>query len=214
MQQDQHVIDLPSLMPRYGQNWIHGKRLDGTCPLGPVVVLSDECLIALDTACRVSGEVRQQSNTEQVIFKVRNRPSFSISHSTTSFPTPPPLRAPVRTRSPGFYWQHLHTGKIVALPWCDFMDIACCAAIRMITSMSSMMCLHTTARRTLQPAACRLSWPFRGRLLMAPSIGPVLETIRRASDVWLATHDHVVDWFKQQQVDRIEPSLLFGRSDG
>jgi 2-keto-4-pentenoate hydratase/2-oxohepta-3-ene-1,7-dioic acid hydratase in catechol pathway len=28
--------DVPSLTPRYGQNWTQGKGLDGACPLGPV----------------------------------------------------------------------------------------------------------------------------------------------------------------------------------
>jgi 2-keto-4-pentenoate hydratase/2-oxohepta-3-ene-1,7-dioic acid hydratase in catechol pathway len=64
--------DVPSLTPRYGQNWTQGKGLDGACPLGPVVVLSDEMPrpYPLDITCRVNGEVRQHSNTEHMIFKV------------------------------------------------------------------------------------------------------------------------------------------------
>ena len=64
--------DMPSLTPRYGQNWTQGKGLDSACPLGPLVVLSDEMPepYPLDIACRVNGEVRQHSNTEHMIFRV------------------------------------------------------------------------------------------------------------------------------------------------
>ena len=31
-----------TLTARYGQNWIQGKSLDSSCPLGPAIALSDE----------------------------------------------------------------------------------------------------------------------------------------------------------------------------
>jgi 2-keto-4-pentenoate hydratase/2-oxohepta-3-ene-1,7-dioic acid hydratase in catechol pathway len=64
--------DAPSLTARYGQNWIQGKSLDGSCPLGPAIVLSDELPqpYPLRITCRVNGEVRQDASTSQMIFKV------------------------------------------------------------------------------------------------------------------------------------------------
>jgi 2-keto-4-pentenoate hydratase/2-oxohepta-3-ene-1,7-dioic acid hydratase in catechol pathway len=65
-------LGFQSLTPRYGQNWTQGKGLDFACPIGPVVVLSDEMPTPypLDINCRVNGETRQHSNTEHMIFKV------------------------------------------------------------------------------------------------------------------------------------------------
>ncbi len=65
-------VGVQSLTPRYGQNWTQGKGLDFACPIGPVVVMSDEMPhpYPLEIACRVNGEVRQHSNTSHMIFKV------------------------------------------------------------------------------------------------------------------------------------------------
>ncbi|MGI8549984.1 MAG: fumarylacetoacetate hydrolase family protein [Dehalococcoidia bacterium] len=53
--------------------WFKGKSLDGSCPLGPWIVTADEIgdPSALDIACRVNGEVKQHSNTRNLIFGLK-----------------------------------------------------------------------------------------------------------------------------------------------
>lgn len=56
---------------RHGGQWDKGKSLDGTCPMGPCIVTAD----ALDhtnlkVVCKVSGVVKQESNTKHLYFKV------------------------------------------------------------------------------------------------------------------------------------------------
>lgn len=57
---------------RHGQQWFKGKSLDGTCPLGPWIVTSDELGTAdnLTLECRVNGAVKQHSNTGKMIFTI------------------------------------------------------------------------------------------------------------------------------------------------
>jgi len=52
--------------------WIRGKSLDTLCPIGPVLVTSDEIPDpgVLPIRCRVNGEVLQDSNTRELIFSV------------------------------------------------------------------------------------------------------------------------------------------------
>ncbi|MDX1971837.1 MAG: fumarylacetoacetate hydrolase family protein [Candidatus Sumerlaeia bacterium] len=52
--------------------WIRAKGFDGSAPMGPVLVTPDEIADAgnLDIRCRVNGELRQQSNTSQLIFGI------------------------------------------------------------------------------------------------------------------------------------------------
>jgi len=52
--------------------WYKGKSLDGYCPLGPWIVTRDEIADpqALDLRMRVNGEVKQDSNTREMIFSV------------------------------------------------------------------------------------------------------------------------------------------------
>ncbi|UCH53566.1 MAG: fumarylacetoacetate hydrolase family protein [Pseudomonadota bacterium] len=49
-----------------------GKSLDGSCPMGPVIVTREEVLDpqALDLKCWVNGELKQLSNTHHMIFDV------------------------------------------------------------------------------------------------------------------------------------------------
>ena len=49
-----------------------GKSLDGTCPMGPVVVTADEIPDPqnLNLRCRVNGALKQDSNTRHMIFDV------------------------------------------------------------------------------------------------------------------------------------------------
>ncbi|MFC3041801.1 fumarylacetoacetate hydrolase family protein [Virgibacillus xinjiangensis] len=67
--------------------WLLGKNLDGFCPLGPYLVTKDEVpnANALSISCKVNGEVRQQSNTSDMIFDCEDIVSF-ISHHMTLEP--------------------------------------------------------------------------------------------------------------------------------
>jgi 2-keto-4-pentenoate hydratase/2-oxohepta-3-ene-1,7-dioic acid hydratase in catechol pathway len=56
---------------RHGGQWFKGKSLDGTCPMGPCIVTADEIdPTNLDIECRVSGVVKQKSNTRHLYFKI------------------------------------------------------------------------------------------------------------------------------------------------
>lgn len=57
---------------RTGVQWFKGKSMDGSCPLGPTVVTTDEIPDpqALRITCRVNGEVRQEAPTSIMVFSV------------------------------------------------------------------------------------------------------------------------------------------------
>jgi 2-keto-4-pentenoate hydratase/2-oxohepta-3-ene-1,7-dioic acid hydratase in catechol pathway len=52
--------------------WLYGKAIDGFAPLGPYIVTADEVPNpqTLNLRCWVNGELRQDSNTEDMIFSV------------------------------------------------------------------------------------------------------------------------------------------------
>jgi acylpyruvate hydrolase len=58
--------------------WLQGKTLDKSLPLGPVLVTKDEIPNphCLDISLTVNGELRQQSNTEQLLFNVNHLIEF------------------------------------------------------------------------------------------------------------------------------------------
>jgi 2-keto-4-pentenoate hydratase/2-oxohepta-3-ene-1,7-dioic acid hydratase in catechol pathway len=56
---------------RHGGQWDKGKSLDGTCPIGPCIVTADAIdPNNLEIECRVSGVVKQKSNTKHLYFKI------------------------------------------------------------------------------------------------------------------------------------------------
>ena len=57
---------------RHGGQYFKGKGLDGSCPLGPVVVTHDELTDPqnIQLRCLVNGEVRQSSTTAKMIFDI------------------------------------------------------------------------------------------------------------------------------------------------
>lgn len=80
--------DLSSRDLQFRSNqWLLGKSLDGFCPLGPYLVTADEVENpnALDVSCTVNGEIRQQSNTKDMIFNCDEIISY-ISHYMTLKP--------------------------------------------------------------------------------------------------------------------------------
>ncbi|MCJ0764199.1 fumarylacetoacetate hydrolase family protein [Variovorax terrae] len=77
----------PTLTGRYGQNWLQGKSLDRSCPLGPAIALADELPdpYPLQIVCRVNGEVRQNASTQQMIFRIPELIA-NISRAMTLYP--------------------------------------------------------------------------------------------------------------------------------
>ena len=61
-----------------GDQWLRGKSYDSFCPIGPVIVTRDEVADPqnLRVVCRVDGEVRQEGNTEDMIFDVATLISY------------------------------------------------------------------------------------------------------------------------------------------
>jgi 2-keto-4-pentenoate hydratase/2-oxohepta-3-ene-1,7-dioic acid hydratase in catechol pathway len=59
-------------LQRRHDQWFKGKGLDGSCPMGPAVVLRSAIADAqaLDISLRVNGEQRQHSNTRHMIFAI------------------------------------------------------------------------------------------------------------------------------------------------
>ncbi len=56
---------------RHGGQWHKGKSLDGTCPMGPVLVTADSLDHAnLRVSCRVNGVTKQDSSTKFLYFKL------------------------------------------------------------------------------------------------------------------------------------------------
>ncbi|MEH7098296.1 fumarylacetoacetate hydrolase family protein [Neobacillus vireti] len=58
--------------------WLQGKTLDKSLPLGPVLVTKDEIPNphSLDISLTVNDELRQQSNTEQLLFNINHLVEF------------------------------------------------------------------------------------------------------------------------------------------
>jgi 2-keto-4-pentenoate hydratase/2-oxohepta-3-ene-1,7-dioic acid hydratase in catechol pathway len=56
---------------RHGGQWHKGKSLDGSCPMGPVIVTADSIdPTNLHVSCRVNGVAKQDSNTKFLYFKL------------------------------------------------------------------------------------------------------------------------------------------------
>ena len=66
-----------------GDQWLRGKCLDTFCPLGPYLVTRDEIPDPhkLSIQCRVNGEIRQDSNTREMIYSV----PYLIEYLSTAF---------------------------------------------------------------------------------------------------------------------------------
>jgi 2-keto-4-pentenoate hydratase/2-oxohepta-3-ene-1,7-dioic acid hydratase in catechol pathway len=62
----------PKELNRLGQNWVLGKGLDGAFPLGPWLVTTDEISNPqnLGISLSVNGELKQSSNTSEMVFSV------------------------------------------------------------------------------------------------------------------------------------------------
>lgn len=66
--------------------WVRGKSLNTFCPIGPWIVTADEISDPHNMAikCILNGQVMQDSNTSQMIFKIPYLISFISKHITLS----------------------------------------------------------------------------------------------------------------------------------
>ncbi|EES72360.1 FAH family protein [Paenibacillus sp. oral taxon 786 str. D14] len=80
-----NVNDLSArdLQMRTGQ-WMLGKVLDGFCPVGPYLVTADEVgdPNQLEISLKLNGEIRQSSNTKDMIFSVPELISYISRYMT------------------------------------------------------------------------------------------------------------------------------------
>ena len=58
--------------------WLQGKTVDGSAPMGPYLVTADELTdsAGLDVVLKVNGEVRQKTNTANLVFSVQKLVAF------------------------------------------------------------------------------------------------------------------------------------------
>lgn len=65
-------ISARDLQRAHGAQWFKGKSLDGTCPLGPVLLTADEIANpqALRISCRINGQTVQSDSTANQIFPI------------------------------------------------------------------------------------------------------------------------------------------------
>ena len=70
-----------------GKQWVLGKSLDQSCPIGPALVTSDEIKDpqTLEIKCLVNGEVMQHSNTNTMLIGVA-RLIAHLTHYMTLYP--------------------------------------------------------------------------------------------------------------------------------
>jgi 2-keto-4-pentenoate hydratase/2-oxohepta-3-ene-1,7-dioic acid hydratase in catechol pathway len=70
----QYSTKLPDGKTTLGLNWMKGKGLDSSFPLGPWLVTTDEIPNphALEISLSVNGKQKQQSNTSDMIFKIES----------------------------------------------------------------------------------------------------------------------------------------------
>lgn len=63
--------------------WLLGKTLDGFAPVGPFIVTQDDIDASnLEIGCKVNGEVRQASNTGDMLFNCQSIISYISKHMT------------------------------------------------------------------------------------------------------------------------------------
>ncbi len=71
-------------LQRRSSQWMLGKTLDNFAPIGPYLVTADQVPDpnALKLECRVNGEVRQSSNTSDMVFNCASLISYISKHFT------------------------------------------------------------------------------------------------------------------------------------
>ncbi|BCS93813.1 putative 2-keto-3-deoxyxylonate dehydratase [Metallosphaera sp. J1] len=76
----------PKTLNPYGQNWVWGKAMDRTTPVGPVIVTRDEIgdPNSLSMTLKVNGNIEQNGNTRDLIFNVQQLVSWASRGITLS----------------------------------------------------------------------------------------------------------------------------------
>ena len=71
-------------LQRSSSQWMLGKTLDGSAPIGPYLVTADQVPDPnrLKIECRVNGEVRQSSNTADMVFNCASLVSYASRYFT------------------------------------------------------------------------------------------------------------------------------------
>jgi 2-keto-4-pentenoate hydratase/2-oxohepta-3-ene-1,7-dioic acid hydratase in catechol pathway len=71
-------------LQRVSSQWMLGKALDGSAPIGPYLVTADQVPDPnrLEIECRVNGEVRQSSNTADMVFNCKQLVSYISRYFT------------------------------------------------------------------------------------------------------------------------------------
>lgn len=80
-------VSARDLQRQHGGQWMKGKSLDGTCPLGPWIVTVDEVKDPhrLEVITRVNGVEKQHSSTEHMVFRIP-RIISELSQGMTLYP--------------------------------------------------------------------------------------------------------------------------------
>lgn len=111
------------------------------------------------------------------------------------------------------WMQSTPSGKIIALPWSDFVDN------RVLRSsprdyydsyVDTFEYLYSQERLGLVNLA--IHGHFGGRPLMSTMLHKVMRHLTGFSDVWFATHAEIAQWFSELGVERIPPAARFSRS--
>jgi len=96
------------------------------------------------------------------------------------------------------------SGAIVALPWSDFVDNRVLrASPRDYYDAYADTFEYLYSQERLGLVNIGIHGHFGGRPLMSAMFSKVLEHLSGFSDVWLATHGEIVDWFSALGVDEI-----------
>lgn len=76
----------PKVLNPYGQNWVWGKAMDRTTPVGPIIVTKDEIRdpSSLSMWLKVNGEKEQEGNTKDLVFSVQELVSWASMGITLS----------------------------------------------------------------------------------------------------------------------------------
>ncbi|NLJ79422.1 MAG: fumarylacetoacetate hydrolase family protein [Firmicutes bacterium] len=80
-------ISARDIQQRHGGQWLKGKAMDGSCPMGPWITTADEIPDPQDLTlqCFVNGEKRQDGSSKEMIFSV-NRIISELSFGMTLLP--------------------------------------------------------------------------------------------------------------------------------
>lgn len=65
-------VSARDLQLRHGGQWLKGKAIDGTCPIGPCIVTADELGdgSGLVLECELNGQVVQKASTSEMLFPI------------------------------------------------------------------------------------------------------------------------------------------------